>query len=222
MKKLLFVAAASTWRLYDEIIKMEPEKYGHVKIAGFLDDDPNKQKSGFDGLPVLGAVSELTIHVERNGITSVAILFGPRTMALREEAYWKARSMGLEMPTLIHPTSILARHIDVGEGSMIGIGVIISQNALVKNNCCILAGATVGHDNIIEDHVFIASGAILQGNVRIHKKTFIGPGAIITDAAEVGEGSIIGAGSVVLKDVPSNVFVCGSPAKVVRSLTAEN
>jgi hypothetical protein len=54
MKKLLFVAAASTWRLYDEIIKMEPEKYGHLKIVGFLDDDPNKQKSGFDGLPYLG------------------------------------------------------------------------------------------------------------------------------------------------------------------------
>lgn len=48
-------------------------------------------------------------------------------------------------------------------------------------------------------------------------------GAILLDNAQVGHHSLIGAGSLVLKDavIPPYSMVLGSPAKVVRKLTAQ-
>lgn len=48
---------------------------------------------------------------------------------------------------------------------------------------------------------------------------WIGGGAIVLAGVTIGDRSVIGAGSVVTKDVPSDVVVVGSPAKIVRRLT---
>jgi carbonic anhydrase/acetyltransferase-like protein (isoleucine patch superfamily) len=47
-------------------------------------------------------------------------------------------------------------------------------------------------------------------------------GSVVLDNAEVGSDSIVGAGALVLKDtkIPEGSLVLGSPAKVVRALTA--
>jgi acetyltransferase-like isoleucine patch superfamily enzyme len=54
--------------------------------------------------------------------------------------------------------------------------------------------------------------------VRIGNDVWIGPKAIILKGVTVGEGAIIGAGSIVTKDVPSNVFVGGNPAQIIKEL----
>jgi carbonic anhydrase/acetyltransferase-like protein (isoleucine patch superfamily) len=47
-------------------------------------------------------------------------------------------------------------------------------------------------------------------------------GAIVMDRAVIGEGSIVGAGSLVTQGlkVPRHSLVLGSPAKIVRQLSA--
>jgi len=58
------------------------------------------------------------------------------------------------------------------------------------------------------------------------KLVIIGPnvwvcsGAMILNGVTIGANSIVGAGAVVTRDVPSNVIVAGSRAKVVWSLRA--
>lgn len=72
-------------------------------------------------------------------------------------------------------------------------------------------GVTVGMKNngkeiinpIIGDNVYIATNSTVIGGLSI------------------GDNSIIGAGSVVTKDIPSNVVVCGNPAKVLKDLNKE-
>ena len=46
----------------------------------------------------------------------------------------------------------------------------------------------------------------------------IGSGAVVVGPITIGDNVIIGANSYVDKDVPSNVVVAGSPAKVIRQL----
>lgn len=218
MGKLIFVGATPMWKLYDEMIKFERDRGSLLEITGFADDDQAKNDLGYDGFPVLGTTKDLSSIIREHGIKYFAVLFGPKNMALRKEMYQLLQGLGLESRTFIHPKSIRARDVSVGKGCLIAIGVIISQNAIIRDNCCIWAGATVGHDNLVEQHAFIASGAILQGNVRIEENAFIGPGAIITDGISIGSGSIIGAGSVVTKNIPSNMVAYGAPAKVIRKL----
>src|SRR3990167_5015562 len=53
--------------------------------------------------------------------------------------------------------------------------------------------------------------------------SLIGIGAIVLNGAKIGKGCIVGAGSLVTegKEFPDGSMILGSPAKVVRELSAE-
>lgn len=57
--------------------------------------------------------------------------------------------------------------------------------------------------------------------VRIGAGSWIGTGAVILPGVTIGEHVVIGANSVVSHDIPSNTVAVGSPARVVRDLTAD-
>jgi gamma-carbonic anhydrase len=56
----------------------------------------------------------------------------------------------------------------------------------------------------------------------IQDRVLVGMNAIVMDGAEVGSGSIIGAGALVTKGttIPPGSLVLGSPARIIRMLTA--
>ena len=52
-------------------------------------------------------------------------------------------------------------------------------------------------------------------DIEIGEGCFIGSGVTILAPVKVGDNVIIGAGSLVVKDIPSNCFAAGAPAKVI-------
>ena len=102
----------------------------------------------------------------------------------------------------IHPGAI------IGKGFFIdhGMGVVIGQTTVIKDNVTIFQGVTLGgtgkekgkrHPNI-EANVVIGTGAKVLGNITI------------------GENSYIGANAVVIKDVPENSTIVGVPGRVTK------
>ena len=59
---------------------------------------------------------------------------------------------------------------------------------------------------------------ITNAPVYIGEDCWIGGCAVILCGVSIGPRTTVGAGSVVTRDVPSDVLVTGSPARVVRSL----
>jgi len=57
-----------------------------------------------------------------------------------------------------------------------------------------------------------------DGDVTIGKNVWIGSQSIILKGVEIGDNAVIAAGSIVVKEVPHNVLVGGSPAVVIRKL----
>ena len=127
----------------------------------------------------------------------------------------------------VHPTAVLIGDVIIEDGVYIGpfaalradFGRIhIQKNANIQDSCVIH-----GFPNsvtLIEEYGHIGHAAILHGCV-IRKNVLVGMNSVILDYAEIGENSIIGANSLgKTKDqIPANVLVIGSPAKVIRSLT---
>jgi len=60
--------------------------------------------------------------------------------------------------------------------------------------------------------------SIDSGDIIIKDDVWIGFNAVILKGVVIGENSIIAAGAVITKDVPSNVIVAGSPARIVKYL----
>ena len=74
----------------------------------------------------------------------------------------------------------------------------------------------------IGDNVTIGHSAIVHGCI-VGNTVLIGMGAIIMNGAKVGDNCIIGAGALVTENtvIPDGSMVYGCPAKVIRSLKAE-
>ena len=86
--------------------------------------------------------------------------------------------------------------ISIGDGSYIGIGVIITGH---------FRDEPPMKDRFKKETV----------SVNIEKDVLIGPGSIILPHLTIGEGSVVNAGSVVTRSVPPHMMVQGNPAKPV-------
>lgn len=98
-------------------------------------------------------------------------------------------------------------YIDYQKGFLLDIG----------NNVEITRGVTI----ITHDYSWSLfkknTGEIIgsRGKVSIGDNVFIGINSIILKSVSIGNNVIIGANSIVTKDIPSNVVVCGNPAKII-------
>ncbi|MHA5219092.1 gamma carbonic anhydrase family protein [Dysosmobacter sp. Phy] len=97
------------------------------------------------------------------------------------------------------------------EGAItVGENTNIQDCAVLHEETVVGAGCTIGH------------GAIVHG-CTIGDNVLIGMGATVLNGARIGDDCIVGAGALVTgkMDAPAGSMILGSPAKVVRPLTAE-
>ena len=94
--------------------------------------------------------------------------------------------------------------IRIGRGTNIQDNCVIHEKTDIGNYC------TIGH------------GAIVHG-CTVGDHCLIGMGAIVLNGARLADHCMVGAGSVVTgkMDAPAGSLLLGSPAKIVRELTAE-
>jgi gamma-carbonic anhydrase len=75
---------------------------------------------------------------------------------------------------------------------------------------------------LVGDNVSVGHGAILHA-CTVENEVLVGMGAVVLDGAVIGTRSIVGARALVTQGmhIPPGSLVLGSPARVVRTLTAE-
>lgn len=136
---------------------------------------------------------------------------------------------------------IIRKHLKhLGENSKImqgfncdyGYNISIGNNSFINYNCVILDSSPVNIGNFVRiaPNVSIFStyhpttpqtrkdDVILSEPITILDNAWIGGGSVILAGVTIGENSVVGANSVVTKDVPDNVVVAGSPAKIIKQL----
>ncbi len=101
----------------------------------------------------------------------------------------------------IHPRAKIGKGVFIDHG----MGVVIGETAVVKDNVTLYQGVVLGGTGKEKGnrHPIVEEGAV------------IACGAMVLGSFTVGENAIVGAGAVVLKSVPANSTVVGVPAKVV-------
>ncbi len=117
----------------------------------------------------------------------------------------------------------------LAEDASVWFGVVIRGDT---------ASIKVGRGSNIQDHsvlhadtgmpLTLGEGVTVGHKVMLHGCTvgdysLIGIGAVVLNGAKIGKGCLVGAGSLVTegKEFPDGAMIIGSPARVVRQLTAE-
>lgn len=203
-KDVIIIGAGGHAKVIADII----EKSGD-NLIGFLDDNEVIQnKIIYKDKKVIGT----TKNIEK--YKKLYFIIGIGNNKIRKEISQKYK---LNWYTAIHPNSIIANCVRIGEGSTIMAGAIINPYTTIGKHCIINTKSSIDHDNIIEDYVHISPGAVLAGNVTIKNYTWIGAGATIINNISINENNMIGAGAVVIKNIEerSKTYV-GIPAKKIH------
>jgi sugar O-acyltransferase (sialic acid O-acetyltransferase NeuD family) len=119
--------------------------------------------------------------------------------------------------THIHPSAqILGDNVEIGEGSIICAGTIITTNVKIGKHSHLNLQTTIGHDCEIGDYFSAMPGAIVSGNVKIYDLVYMGNNSSIREKLSVHSLTTIGMNSAVVKHIEETGVYVGCPAVKIK------
>jgi len=216
MYRLIFITCCSIFKIVTDIINLTEEYKENFEVVGFIDDNPELKGKIINNFEVLGGIDDIEQIIKEHNITDAVICLPEGYIKIRKKYYDICKEKGLSMPNFIHPSSVIAGDVRIGDGLICCANSVINPGSIIGNNVIIWTGTTIDHDNFISNHVYISPGVHLAGGVKVNECVMIGTGAIVTPQIIIGSNVIIGAASLVNKDVIDNVTLYGIPARIIR------
>lgn len=176
------------------------------QIIGIVDDgiEPGTLISG---VPVIGNGSILE-SLRAQGIHSaINTVGGIGNYKIRWNVFERLNTAGYDFPTLIHPAAFVEPSATLGDGIQILPQSYISSASQIGFGTLINAGVIVSHDCQIGKCVNLSPGALLAGGVKVDDFAQIGMGVTININLCVGTEAQIGNSAVVKSDVPPHTRI---------------
>jgi sugar O-acyltransferase (sialic acid O-acetyltransferase NeuD family) len=174
-----------------------------------------------DGAPGDQTINDLPVlswAEARRRFPRAQVVVGVGSSVARERITAQVLAEGADLATLVHPEVERSRYVEIGAGTVICAGCILSTNLRIGAGVQVNIACTISHDAIIEDWVTFAPGVHVAGRVHIGRHAYVGTGVnIINGTADapltIGAGAIIGAGACVVRSIPAGVTAVGVPAR---------
>lgn len=201
MKELLIFGAGGFGR---EVYSIAQE-LGY-QVLGFVDSKIN------DNLPcpVLGNDSDIDQIIKKHPSAKAFVAIG--NSEVREKVSTNLKEKGVEIVSLIHPTSVISPGVELSAGVVIYPNVTVMTGSRIGEGVLLNSNVALGHDVEVGDFSNINLGASLAGVVKIGKKVLIGMNSSVVEGNSVADNSIIGAGAVVVKNIEEAGVYVGIPA----------
>lgn len=203
MNKLIIIGASGHGKVVADIAA----HCGYTDIY-FLDD--NQSMKECMGYPVIGTMETAIEYPEAEFIVAIG------NSKIRKKVQEKLNEANLQITSLIHPSAVVADHVEIGKGTVIMAGAIINPDSKIGVGVIVNTGASVDHDNIIGDYAHISVGSHVAGTVQIGKETWIGAGAIVSNNIKICDECMIGAGAVIVGDIRQKGTYVGIPARLKK------
>lgn len=168
----------------------------------------------YNQFPILKNEAQVKNHFEKFGNDFTIGIGRP---ILRQRMLHKFENIGGRLVSTISPKAEIGSfEVEVGEGTNILSGAVLSNNVSVGKANIIYYNSILTHDVVTGDFVEISPGVQLLGRSSVGDFTNIGCNAVILPDVKVGRNVIVGAGAVVTKDLPDNCVAVGIPAKIIK------
>jgi len=178
------------------------------EIAVFMVNDEFYEKSKIMGVPVIKDSEFITKNYK------VVVAIGdPKT---RKKLIEKLPSE-TEFVTIIHPNVIISDWVEIGEGSIITAGTILTCNIKIGKHTHLNLHTTIGHDCIIGDYFTTAPATNISGNCEFGECVYFGTNSSIRQGIKVCDNVMIGMGGVVVKNINEEGVYIGNPVKKLKN-----
>lgn len=207
MKKIAIIGASGHGKVVADIARLN--QYEEIV---FLDDNPDIVECGT--YKVVGTSQEFHNYAKRGYDLIVAI----GNAKIRQQIQEEIEDDGLCCTTLIHPSSVIAEHVEIGSGSVVMANAVVNPSSMLGKGCIVNTCASIDHDNQIADYVHVSVGAHLAGSVSVGERTWIGIGAAVSNNVQICGDCMIGAGGVVVKDILDEGIYMGVPVVKIKDI----
>jgi len=134
-----------------------------------------------------------------------------------------------EIQARIEPGAIIRDQVHIGNNAVIMMGAVINIGASIGEGTMIDMGVIIGGRGTVGNNFLIGAGAVIAGVIEppsatpviIEDDVLVGANAVILEGVRIGKGSVVAAGAVVTQDVPANVVVAGTPARILKEIDAK-
>lgn len=209
MKNLIIVGASGFGReilqWVEDINAISPE----WNILGFIDDNLSALDTCKCDYKVIGTIKDWLPKDDEYFVLALAF----PEVKLKVVSILKEK--GAKFATIIHPTALVNKYAEIGEGVVVTPRSGINPDAKVGNFVSIL-GSGVAHDAIVGDYSTLSGRCSINGHVQIGERVYIASGVSIAPSKKIGDGAYIGIGSVVISNVKAGTRVFGNPAKKIE------
>jgi len=210
-KDLVIFGAGGFGRELHQIVEDLNENEKVWNFLGFLDGDIGIMGKEVHGFPILGDLEWLKKHPQTYVVVSIGNSGIRKKIVQRISEIAHAR-----FASLIHPTAWLGNRVEIGMGTVLLAGALVSTDIKVGNHTILNRNGTIGHDVVIEDFVTISPSANITGSTHIGQGCELGAACTVVNGVSIGRWSIVGAGAVVTKDLLPNVTAVGIPAQTIK------
>lgn len=195
MKDIIIIGSGGVGREVAWIIEEINEVNDTWNILGFIDDNEEVWGKIFNNYKVLGGIDYL-ISLD-NSIYVIIAMANPK---VKKNIVSKLNGR-FKIATIIHPSVKVSRFIEIGVGSIVYPGAILTVNTKIGNHVLISGNCGIGHDTSIGDYSSILWGSNFSGFDNVEDECLIGVGTSVIQGMEISKGSRIGAGSLVNTDI---------------------
>ncbi|HEY9260358.1 NeuD/PglB/VioB family sugar acetyltransferase [Chitinophaga sp.] len=115
--------------------------------------------------------------------------------------------------TIIHPTAIISQWAEIGEGSVITAGVIITCNIKLGKHTQLNLNTSISHDCVLGDFFTTASGVRISGNCTFGECVYFGANSASKEKITIVDNVTIGMGGMVVKDIKEEGVYVGVPVQ---------
>lgn len=204
MKKILIVGAGGLGKELVDLIRA----IGEYEIAGFLDDDPEKQNTMVNQVPVLGTAMQLAQY---KGVKNLAIAIAKPE--LKRKIVQAAENAGFSFPNLIHPTVSLGSHVSLGKGNILCANTVISTEVTLHDFVTVNPQCGIGHESTLHSFSTLYWGVHIGGNVTMGEGCELGTHACVIQGLSIADDIVLGAGAVAVKNISEQGTYVGVPAR---------
>lgn len=203
MSKCAILGASGHGKVIAEIAELN----GYDSICFF--DDRWPEVSHVAHWRVIGTAEHLL--ESHSCFDAVVIAIGHNPTRIKKQSLLSQK--GAHFPIFVHPTAVVSKLSQVGEGTVVMAGAVINPFSNIGPSCIINTSATVDHDCVLAEGVHISPGANLAGGVQVGVGSWVGIGASVKQLINIGNYAVIAAGAAVTRDVLDEQIVAGVPAR---------
>lgn len=186
MRKIYIIGAGGFGREVAWLIERINEVKPVWDIQGFIDDDVTKIGRKEGRYPVVGNCDLLKQCGEIWAVCAIG------SASVRSRVIEKvAEYDNVKFATLVDPSVLMSYSVNIGEGSIICAGTILTVDISVGRHVIINLDCTVGHDTVIGDFVTIYPSANVSGCVTVEECVELGTGMQIIQGKKLGARQLL-------------------------------